>query len=168
MSFKIKETIEIGANISILLVAIFFGLLLIQSYFSSSVNSQKSLSEIKKGTKVNVPNVDWEKNEKTLVLYLRKGCKFCTESMPFYQKLAEVGAEKNTKFVVVSPDSTEVSKGYLAEHDVSISEIRQSSLVTLGVRGTPTLILTNEKGEVSNSWIGKLPSEKEQEVINQL
>ncbi len=168
MSFKIKEKIEVGANISIVIVTVFFGFILIQTYLFSPAAKGTNAGQIKKGTKVELPNVDWEKNEKTLVLYLRKGCKFCTESMPFYQKLAQLGAEKNTKFVVVSKDSEEVSKEYLAENDVKLRDVRQASLDSLGVRGTPTLILTNEKGEVSNSWIGKLPSETEVEVINQL
>lgn len=168
MSFKLKETIEVGANISILLTTIFIGFLVIQSYISTPINSQPNLSQIKKGTKVNIPNVDWEKNEKTLVIYLRKGCRFCTESMPFYQKLAEKGVAKNTKLVVVSQDPKEVSREYLAEHKVQIKEVRQASLNSLGVRGTPTLILTNKKGEVSNSWVGRLPPEIEKEVINQL
>jgi len=36
------------------------------------------------------------------------------------------------------------------------------------VDGTPTLLLVNEKGEISNSWVGKIPKEKEKEVISQL
>jgi len=168
MSFKIKEKIEIGANVSIVLIAVFFGFLLIQAYLFSPAVNKTNATQIKKGAKLNIPNVDWEKNKKTLVLFLREGCKFCTESMAFYQKLAQVGIEKNTKFVVVSQDSEEVSKEYLAENGVEFSEVRQASLASFGVRGTPTLILANEKGEVSNSWVGKLPPDKEQEVISQL
>jgi hypothetical protein len=33
---------------------------------------------------------------------------------------------------------------------------------------TPTLILTNEKGEITHFWVGMLPAEKENEVISRL
>jgi len=36
------------------------------------------------------------------------------------------------------------------------------------VQGTPTLILVNGKGEVEQSWPGKLPSEQETEVLKRI
>jgi hypothetical protein len=36
------------------------------------------------------------------------------------------------------------------------------------VNGTPTLIEANSEGVVVDSWRGKLPSDKEAEVLNRL
>ncbi|MDQ3750112.1 MAG: hypothetical protein M3367_14050 [Acidobacteriota bacterium] len=47
-------------------------------------------------------------------------------------------------------------------------DVKQASLDSLQVDGTPTLLLVNDKGEITNSWIGKLPPNKEAEVINKL
>lgn len=88
--------------------------------------------------------------------------------MPFYKTLVEKAKEKGVKLVAVLPNSREEGSQYLRENGVEIQEVRQAQLNTVNVRGTPTLILVNDKGEVSNSWIGKLPSNKEVEVIGNL
>jgi hypothetical protein len=41
-------------------------------------------------------------------------------------------------------------------------------LDSIRVGGTPTLILTNDKGEVTDFWVGKLAPDKEVELINKL
>lgn len=85
--------------------------------------------------------------------------------MPFYKTLVEKTREKGIKLVAVLPNSREESQQYLKENGVEIQEISQAQLNSVNVGGTPTLILVNEKGEVANSWIGKLPSRKESEVV---
>lgn len=115
-----------------------------------------------------MPNVDWQVNQRTLLIVLQKGCRFCTESMPFYKTLVEKSKEKGIKLIAVLPSSREESIRYLKENGVDIQDIKQSQLDLINVQGTPTLILVNEKGEVSNSWIGKLSSNKEVEVIGNL
>lgn len=96
-----------------------------------------------------------------MILALQAGCHYCTESVPFYKRLIEIAKDKNIKLVAVFPSAIEQSTNYLEELGVNNMEIKQSTLGSLQVRVTPTLILTNEKGEVMNSWIGKLSSEKE-------
>jgi hypothetical protein len=46
--------------------------------------------------------------------------------------------------------------------------IRQAPPSSLGVQGTPTLLLVNKEGVITSSWRGKLPSEKELEVMARL
>ena len=167
MPSKLNQKLETTANIAIILVAFLIGFFLLQNYVFPT-NANPASAKIEQGVKVNIPNVDWQKNEKTLVLYIKKGCKYCTDSMPFYKKLAEQKSKIKTKFVVVSQDSEEISNEYLKENNVEFDEVRKTSLASIGARGTPTLILVNEKGEVSNSWVGRLTSDKEQEVLNQL
>lgn len=182
MSKKVNETLESATNIAIICLVILFGYILVQNFLLSPPNNlasnnptQNTLASTKRnptgvqiGTKVNVPDVDWNNNQKTLVIYTRKGCHFCTESMPFYKELAQKQSEIATKIVIVSSDSVETSKGYFTEHGVVLSEIRQAKFVAVGIRGTPTLLLVNDKGEVLNSWVGRLSREREMEVISQL
>lgn len=164
MKTDFSKKIETVANLTIILVAILLGYFLIQKFFFQQ-NSQPP-TEIVKGTKISLPDIDWKANRKTLLLVLQKGCHFCSESMPFYKNLVEKTKEKGVKLVAVLPDSREESQQYLRENGVEIQEIRQFQLNL--VQGTPTLILLGEQGEVLNSWIGKLPSEKEKEVTDNL
>ena len=168
MSSKISSKIEFVANIAILCVALLFGYFLIQQIFIQKQTSTDPPKQIAKGTKIKVSDIDWSKNEKNLLLVLQKGCKYCTESMPFYKDLVKKASEKGVNLVAILPNSLEESNQYLNEHGVEIKNVRQGSLSSVDVRGTPTLIMVNNKGEVSNSWIGKLPSGKQKEVISQL
>lgn len=51
---------------------------------------------------------------------------------------------------------------------VPITEVRQTGLREVGVSGTPTLLLVNEKGSITKSWIGQLRADKEAEVLGAL
>lgn len=169
MSSEIYKKVELTANVAIIIVAVLLGYFLVQQFTSPNPNkSQQPPKEIVRGTKIDLPNVDLQSNGKTILLVMQKSCHFCTESMPFYKNLIQRASEKGVKVIAVLPDSIEQSNQYLNEHGIKVNEVRQSSLSSVDVEGTPTLIMLNQKGEVSNSWVGKLPSEKEQEVINQL
>lgn len=168
MPKKLHRRIELITNISIILVAVLLGYFLVQKLFFTNRNEPASSKEIARGTKLSVPDVDWQGNQKTVLLALQKGCKFCTESMPFYKTLIEKSKQKGVRLVAVLPNSHEESVQYLKENGVEIQEVKQAQLDSIDVRGTPTLILVNDKGEVLNSWIGKLPAQKEREVQDSL
>ncbi len=117
------------------------------------------------GSSLSISDVDWRLRKQTLVLVLREGCHFCTDSAEFYRRLAKESRQTNTKLVTVLPGSIEASRRYLNDLRVPIIEVRQSSLNKVNVRGTPTLLLVNDKGVVTKSWIGQLSPDKETEVI---
>lgn len=116
---------------------------------------------------VSLPGINWGQNKQTLLLVLRNGCHFCDDSAGFYQRLVkESQASGNTTFVAVLPGTVDDSRKYLEHLGVPITEIRQEVLGALGVQGTPTLLLINDKGVVTKSWVGRLPTDKEGEVIS--
>jgi hypothetical protein len=119
------------------------------------------------GTKL--PGSEWARNERTLLIALSEGCRYCSDSGPFYQRLTrEVSGKKNIGVVAVLPQVVNEGRDYLTSLGVSIADVRQVSLDDLGVIGTPTLILVNKEGVVTNAWRGQIPSHKEDEVLNRL
>ncbi len=121
------------------------------------------------GSTVPLSDVNWQQSKQTLLLVLRNGCHFCSDSAEFYLRLAKTReARTNTKLVAVLPGSVEDSRSYLTDIGVPITELRQVSLNKLGISGTPTLLLVNDKGVVTESWVGRLPADKEAAVINAL
>ncbi|HEY0048756.1 MAG TPA: hypothetical protein VGB68_05690 [Pyrinomonadaceae bacterium] len=167
---KLSQKVELTANILIIVVAVLLVGVIAQKYFFGSSNDSNAPTRVQPtvGTKINVPEVDLSAQPKTLVLVLQKGCRYCTESAAFYKRLQENTQNKNIKLVAVLPGKIEESAAYLSELGIANMEVKQSPLNNLQTSGTPTLILTNDKGEVTNFWIGKLPAEKEDEVIKQL
>ena len=94
-------------------------------------------------------------------------CRFCTESAEFYKKLAQERAKHDdVRIIAVLPQDVSAGQAYLNKLGVSVDEVRQSPLDSVGVKGTPTLILFDDKGVVTASWVGKLPPDKENEVLN--
>ena len=116
---------------------------------------------------VSLPGINWGQNKQTLLLVLQEGCHFCNDSAGFYQRLVKDSqASGNTTFVAVLPGAVRDSRTYLEHLGVPITDVRQEGLGALGVQGTPTLLLINDKGTVTKSWVGRLPTEKEREVIS--
>lgn len=168
---KVYQKVELTANILIIVVALLLGGVLTQKYFfaaPTTVSNQPPRVEPKIGSVVNVPNMNWAQQAKTLVLVLQTSCHFCNESAPFYKRIIQTVENKNVKLVAVFPTGVEESTAHLNKLGLTNMEVKQSLLGSLQVSGTPTLILINDKGEIIDYWVGKLPADKETEVIDRL
>lgn len=167
------KSVEFVANVAIILVAILLGAILVNRYLlhpsskEPSPLAQRETVQIKPGTKVSLPGMEWSNSRHSLLMVLSTNCRYCTESAPFYQRLAaEKAQHRDLNLVAVLPQNVEESEKYLSEHGINVNDIRRATLASLGVRGTPTLMLVDSTGSVINSWIGKLPATAETEVIN--
>jgi len=161
-----KQKIELIANILIIVVAVMLGGLIVQKYLLAPKQPEQIQPTV--GAKINLPEVDFSAQPKNLILVLQKGCHFCTESAPFYKRLQESAPNKNVKLIAVLPGNPEESAAYLNQLGIDNLEIKQSPMNNLQTSGTPTLILTNDKGEITHFWVGKLTAEKEDEVFSRL
>ncbi|HEY0051762.1 MAG TPA: hypothetical protein VGB68_20865 [Pyrinomonadaceae bacterium] len=167
---KITQRIELVANVLIVIVAVLLIGMIAQKYFLSSPDANDHSAGVQPtvGKKLNLTDVNFSEKPRTVLLALQASCRFCNESAPFYKRLVEETKGRNIKLVAVFPTKVEDSARHLTELGVTGFEVKQSPISALDASGTPTLIITNEKGEVTNFWVGKLPAEKETEVINQL
>lgn len=172
--------IQVIANVAIIAVAVLAGAVLIKYYlvakptvasapadaaakFPYRGNRPPADIQIQPGTNISLNGVDWAKNGKTLLLAISDKCHFCTESAPFYQRLASNHAK--ARLVAVLPQPVDEGKKYLDGMKVSVDDVRQAPLTVLGIRGTPTLILVDNSGATVRSWRGKLTPDKEGEVL---
>jgi hypothetical protein len=71
----------------------------------------------------------------------------------------------NTRLIAVFPQEVNKSRDYLAKQHINIQALKQLPLTTLGVRGTPTLILTDSKGVVIQAWEGMVSADVEDQVF---
>ena len=165
---KINQKIELVANIFIILLVLIIGVILVQKYFLAVPLNRQARVEPKIGSQMSALDVDWSRQPKTLVLALQASCRFCNESAPFYKRVIETVKNKNVKLVAVFPTEIEESAKHLKELGLTNIEVKRSSLDSLQVGGTPTLILTDNKGEITDYWVGKLSPDKETEVLNKL
>lgn len=165
---RLYRVIEVFANVSIILIAVYVGYFFLGSSLSSVSlpNSQSGLTTTPEiGTKLNINGVSFGDYDKNLVLVLSTTCHFCAESMPFYSRLTELNANNAVKITAVFPQNVDEARKYLISHKVSVNEIVNGQPQDLQARGTPTLILLDRDGEVTERWIGKLSADREAEVL---
>lgn len=165
---NLQKKLEVFANVAIILAAILLCALITQKLFFSNSSEPTQAAAAVTGTKLSIPNYEWSQHSKTVLLVLQRGCRFCTESAPFYQRLIQETQNRNAKIIAVFSQNNEEAQKYLEQLGLGNVEVRQSTLDSLQVKGTPTLFITDNEGKVLNSWVGKLSSDKEIEVISHL
>lgn len=99
----------------------------------------------------------------TLLVVVQSRCKFCTASMPFYERLSKT-ARAGTQIVVLTQEEAAIGHAYVSSHGfepdavVSIPEFAR-------IHSTPTVILTDATKTVRRIWTGKLSTDSEAEVL---
>jgi thiol-disulfide isomerase/thioredoxin len=176
------KKLEVLANVAVVITSVVLCSVLVKKYFFSAAKQEASVEavqskspassasrrpSIQAGTKISLPGIDWSKSTRTVVLALSTTCHFCSESAPFYQKLQQQ-KPNSVRLVAVLPQPVEDSRNYLNKLGVSVSEVMQSSLSSVGVSSTPTLLLINNEGSVTDSWVGKLSDSEAASVIAQI
>jgi hypothetical protein len=173
MANKLTKGLEVSANVAIIVVAVLLCVVLVKSYVLPAPAARPGAGEsagmrgaLKRGDAVTVSGIDWQQNGKTLLLALSTTCHFCTESGPFYQRL--VKERGDTRLVALVPQAEEEGQAYLRGLGVGIDEIRHVGFRDMGLTGTPMLLLVDEKGVVSDVWVGALTPNKEEEVMSRI
>lgn len=164
---KLKQRVEFLANVAIIVVAVAVCAALVNQYFFADPTPHAQRPAV--GAKLDLPGLDLASQDKTLLLVLQKGCHYCTESAPFYQRLAREAADKvgRVKVVAVLPQAVDEGRSYLSELGVPALDVRQAQLGALSVGGTPTVIMVS-RGTVTDVWVGKLDAAGESQVLSKL
>jgi peroxiredoxin len=162
---KAAKRIEIAANVAIIVVAVAVVLFFVKNY---RMNRTGPRAQISVGTKFALKDVNWPGSGKTVVLALSTTCHYCTESAGFYRELVQQCQKQHVRVIAVLPQPLNEAQSYLNKEGVSVDEVRQGSFPELKIGGTPTLVVLDNQGVVKSVWIGKLPENKEKEVLSEL
>jgi thioredoxin-related protein len=165
------KRVELVANIAIILVAISLVVVLAKRFVFTARDQNQITDNIPSsvGAKISQLDLDWSKSNKNLLLILSTSCHFCTESAPFYKRLVQERTQRDGfRLAAVLPQPVTDGRTYLNGLGVDIDEVKQMSPGAIRIRGTPTLLLLDNAGVVTEEWIGKLPPEKENEVLSRL
>lgn len=162
-----RKYLEIGVNVSLIVVCLCLFTLLIKNYFFSPSN--ETIKNISIGDNVPIPDFEWEKGKTNVLLFLNSACQYCTKSADFYKQLmAETNDKFDIKLVAVFSGSDLRANEYLTEIGLGNPESRAVSFAKVGINGTPTLAIAGDNGVLSNIWKGKLSPKKENEVRQKL
>jgi hypothetical protein len=158
--------IETLANFMTVIVSLLLSVVLVKQFLLPPQGRRAAGPQTVVGTnlKGSLPGVDWGKNGRTLILAISTQCRFCTDSVPFFKRV-EKERPRDARLLAVLPQSVEESRKYLDGAGMQVDELRQAPLQSIGVPGTPTLLLVDAAGRVSDVWRGKLRPEDEEKVI---
>lgn len=154
-------------NVAILVVAIVLcGVLVKKFYFQSA---QTSDSAIAPNSKLSINGINWADSERTVLVALRKECKYCSASAAFYRRLAAgIASQANTRLIALFPENETEGEAYLKQLEVPIRELRYASFASLGITGVPALAILDQNGVVTDMWAGKLSPIKESDLMSKL
>jgi hypothetical protein len=175
---NLSKKIEICAHVGIILMTLLAGYVVIRlEIFSGSLARPNSYAPARRalaaGMKIQTPGIDWGGNNRTLLLVLSSACKPCKEGAPFYKKIIEeLRSIQDVRLVAVFPQELTQDavpgKKYLDDMELAIDDVKQVTPGSVGVPGFPSLVLVDNTGTVKNVWVGRLPADKEIEVIDAL
>jgi hypothetical protein len=121
------------------------------------------------GERISLTDIDFSSAGQTLLLVVRKGCRFCEESMPFYRRLGDdLTLGRRARIVVVAPDDEAVSRAELQRYEVRADQVVRIGLDQLKVRGTPTAIVVDRASVIRQVLTGRLEETQQRELINLL
>ena len=102
------------------------------------------------------------------MLSLHSECRFCTASLPFYQRLLDTRGDAPVQVVVAASAQDTTIDGYLAAGGVQPDRVVTVEAGALPLAGTPTLFLVDRGGVITNVWAGQLDDEQETAVTEVL
>jgi hypothetical protein len=154
MRNSFRTNIEFGAQIVIAIAVLVVAGIIVKRHISPAQRTSNIRPSITVGERLNLADVDWKQNKKSLVFFLNKDCRYCTSSAPFYRQLTEEAFKQNVKSLAVFPHSAEEAKAYLESIKLPIDEILISPLPPYKITGTPTVLFVNNSGTVEGVWVG--------------
>ena len=159
MSTKLRANIELGLNIVVVAAIIVVSGVVVKRYvFPGKQQSPR----VAVGEHLNVPNIDWKQNQKTLVFFLMENCFYCESSAPFYRQVIEEASRYNVKILAILPHPIEASRKYVEHLNLPIENVQTGSFPAFKVPGTPTVLFVDNGGTVRGAWIGANPGREKQ------
>lgn len=161
MREKAGRRLELAANVATIALALVAGGVLLER----SLGRRGSSGPVPAvGSKIALPAADLEGADRVVVLALSTTCRYCTDSAPFYRRLAAAASGKNVRVIAVMPQPAAEGRQYLA--GLGLQGVPVSApLPSFRVAGTPTIIVVRGDGTVQQSWTGQLPTAQEREVL---
>ena len=161
-----EKKLTVAANVAIILVSIVLLFTLVRNEFwaRDPHTKQRPNAEelIGKALPVSEP---WNAYRQTVVLVLSVTCHYCAASGPFYQQLTQIAAEHQVNVVALLPEPKSESVPFLSQLGLKIQSVQQADPWSVGVSGTPTLLLVDNSGIVRHVFRGQLPPTEQNKVI---
>lgn len=169
---RLRKSLEVATNIAVLLVAIaVLGVLALYLYNLHATPQTQLLPGLQRGATVpQVQGLSYRDAPRTLLIAMSTQCGYCKESVPFYHQIvkAEKASGMRTRIVAIFPNSQREVDLYVKQNQLEMDTRAETDFRRLHIAGTPTIILLDGAGVISNFWIGRLSEDDERQLIRAL
>lgn len=149
------------ANVAVIVAVVVFLFLAFHGDIGGRQSPRDPSQELIERT-IALPGVQFSKGQNSLVVAVSTTCHFCKDSLPFYKQLAEKSRGRlNLVAVLPQPEAQK----FLQDAGVQATQVVSVSLDSIGVNGTPTVLLVNEKGKVKHAWSGGLDEKGQEDLL---
>jgi hypothetical protein len=155
------KRLENASNIAVIIAVVVLLVMVGRNEYRSYILSHPARALI--GRTITLPGVRFPSQRKTLILAISTNCHFCQESQPFYKTLID-RANGRVDIIAVLPQSLAEAQLYVQKSLAPSVQVVSARLDSVGVGGTPTLLLVDQAGKVEQAWIGKLDDQRQQQV----
>ena len=114
------------------------------------------------------PELALKDSSRTLLIGTASTCRFCTASMPFYNKLQQTAKAQGVKVVAYTIEDMKANQKYLDTHGVVPDALVGASENRLLLYSTPSIVLVDRDGAVLKSWLGQMKPAEEDELLQLL
>ena len=160
------------SNVAVIIAALCVGGTAVYSRIGSpSVSAGSDFGSRYKGKPI--PLAGYQKGVPSVLIFASRACHFCSESLPFYQRLATMrdsapGTMRLVSAFPTSAQSAEETRKYFSDGGVVLDDALPARFPFIGVRGTPTVALVDSGGNVSAVWTGKLSPDGEAGLMREV
>ncbi len=164
---RLERAVRIAADVAIVVVAV----VVVTVAFRNRhlLFRERPPAPIAVGETLAIEGLDFSRHHQTYLLVISTRCGFCNESAGFYRQLTAAASRRSGVAVVAAlPQPVAESRAYLDGLEVPIDDVLQVKPPTIGVRGTPTILLADSQGVVRRVWNAKLDPAREQEVLKSI
>jgi len=164
---RVKNYLEIGTNIAIVVVAVAVLGTVIRNYLSNRKPAPYP-NALKRGSVMaDVKGAELNKYPRTLILALSTQCRYCTQSVPFYKRLLQANAQVGGQINIIAlfPESREQVEEYTTQNQLQLKTVSLVDHHKVNIEIVPYLVLVDSNREVLETWFGKLSQDDEEDVI---
>jgi thioredoxin-related protein len=154
------------ANIAVIVaVAVFLFIAARNNFFAPKPQPQANPEKELAGKTISLPGFSFANGHDSLLLVVSTTCHFCQESLPFYKQLSEKVHGK-IDIIAVLPEPENEAKKFLTDAGVQTDHIVKAVPNSIGISGTPTVLLVDSKGKVKNVWLGRLDEDGQKKLLS--
>jgi len=152
------------ANIAVIVAVVVFLILVSRNELFRHTPVNPGSAEALVGKTISVPGVTFSGGQDSLVLGISSACHFCKDSLPFYRQIT-AQSQGRINVIAVLPQPQSEAEAFVRDAGLAGTQVISAPLASIGVYGTPTLLLVDGHGKVKTVWVGKQDDAGQRKIL---